>query len=617
MVTITLPRAVGDTGDQGPQGVQGPKGDKGNTGDTGPQGLQGLQGVKGDKGDPGGTSDLIGTRTEAQSMTIGPEFAAVRTTGYSAPGDGGAALYKRVASAPAHSAKFQSAGGQWWEIVTDGVIDAATFGLDMTGATFSDVAWQNLLNYVRDRRTSPTGKPGWGQAVIRLPKGRLKLSQPYRPNSSMIGVSIEGAGMYATSIEFHNDVDPMFDLGTNISFTIRQLSLLHVPQNNSREAWTNSIVQRTGSGGGNQLHFDEVHISNFAFCDRNLGSVNNDTSRYTYCRIDSTKTVVYGRSSQSVINKFDQCSIFGSVERIMDIAGYGYTVFDNCNIVVDGVWLFLAGVPSIYGDTAVFTFRDTKGEPWNSTKSPGGAKTQIVAVDPEDPIYINADVYLERVGFSSTVPLDPTIPILNVTHLVRVFWDGGNLMPSARIGTIAVTAGNISSTRGRNGILLKNLRSVPPPANVIRTAGPAGSGHPAVVWSGCQGMPNVSLAGDLPDTANTRQVNRLSGTASGILIYSGVATIPFDFLGCRSRVTEISLLLRSKSGGDLTVKAYSNVDKTNLIGTVTITSAENSANPLRRRVPIDGELFTSNGVWVEITTNTLHFGYVEVVSEAF
>ena len=115
MVTITLPRAVGDTGDQGP------KGDKGNTGDTGPQGLQGLQGVKGDKGDPGGTSDLIGTRQQAQAMTIGPEFAAVRTTGYAAPGDGGGALYKRVASEPTHAGKFHSADGQWWEIAEESV----------------------------------------------------------------------------------------------------------------------------------------------------------------------------------------------------------------------------------------------------------------------------------------------------------------------------------------------------------------------------------------------------------------------------------------------------------------------------------------------------------------
>lgn len=134
MVTITLPRAVGDTGERGPQGVQGPKGDKGNTGDTGPQGLQGLQGVKGDKGDPGGTTDLIGTRTEAQSMTIGPEFAAVRTTGYSSPGDGGEALYKRVVSEPAHPGKFQSADGQWWELA-ESRIDVRMFGAKGDGAS--------------------------------------------------------------------------------------------------------------------------------------------------------------------------------------------------------------------------------------------------------------------------------------------------------------------------------------------------------------------------------------------------------------------------------------------------------------------------------------------------
>lgn len=93
----------------------------------------GWQGPQALKGDPGGTTDLIGTRQQAQSMTIGPEFAAVRTTGYSAPGDGGGALYKRVVSEPAHPGKFQSADGQWWEAVRDAVA-APVLGDDPTQA---------------------------------------------------------------------------------------------------------------------------------------------------------------------------------------------------------------------------------------------------------------------------------------------------------------------------------------------------------------------------------------------------------------------------------------------------------------------------------------------------
>lgn len=40
----------------------------------------------------------------------------VRTAGYSSPGDGGQALYRRVPIEPAHAGKIRSADGAWWEI---------------------------------------------------------------------------------------------------------------------------------------------------------------------------------------------------------------------------------------------------------------------------------------------------------------------------------------------------------------------------------------------------------------------------------------------------------------------------------------------------------------------
>lgn len=79
------------------------------------------------KGDPGGTADLIGTLQAARQMTIGPEFEAVRTTGYSTPGDGGGALYRRVWSEPSHAGKFQSLDGQWWELA-EAVLTPQMFG---------------------------------------------------------------------------------------------------------------------------------------------------------------------------------------------------------------------------------------------------------------------------------------------------------------------------------------------------------------------------------------------------------------------------------------------------------------------------------------------------------
>lgn len=46
---------------------------------------------------------------------------ALRVNGYSAPGDGGAALYKKVGAEPAHAGKFQSADGAWWELAEEDI----------------------------------------------------------------------------------------------------------------------------------------------------------------------------------------------------------------------------------------------------------------------------------------------------------------------------------------------------------------------------------------------------------------------------------------------------------------------------------------------------------------
>lgn len=56
------------------------------------------------------------TRASAQAFDpdVAPSF--VQLQGYAAPGDGGAALYKRVGSEPTHAGKLQIAEGSWYEI---------------------------------------------------------------------------------------------------------------------------------------------------------------------------------------------------------------------------------------------------------------------------------------------------------------------------------------------------------------------------------------------------------------------------------------------------------------------------------------------------------------------
>ncbi|MFK3962152.1 hypothetical protein ACI2KT_01060 [Ensifer adhaerens] len=62
------------------------------------------------------------------AVTLPSTVTAIRVGGYYTPGDGGAALYKVVASQPAHAGKFQTADARWWELQSSGEVWAMQFG---------------------------------------------------------------------------------------------------------------------------------------------------------------------------------------------------------------------------------------------------------------------------------------------------------------------------------------------------------------------------------------------------------------------------------------------------------------------------------------------------------
>lgn len=87
------------------------------------------------------------SRTLAAASNIPPARTYILLAGYGSPGDGGKALYKRVASEPPHQGKFQSKDGAWWEI-TEQVISPIMIGVLRNSAADQTVnlqAWLDVL----------------------------------------------------------------------------------------------------------------------------------------------------------------------------------------------------------------------------------------------------------------------------------------------------------------------------------------------------------------------------------------------------------------------------------------------------------------------------------------
>lgn len=93
------------------------------------------------------------TRSDAAAATIAPSIDTLETLGSTSIGDGGARHYKRAASEPVSSDKFQSADGAWWQVFDDGhylkseVFTKSEVGVQIAAKVFNGTQRVIAANY--------------------------------------------------------------------------------------------------------------------------------------------------------------------------------------------------------------------------------------------------------------------------------------------------------------------------------------------------------------------------------------------------------------------------------------------------------------------------------------
>lgn len=88
------------------------------------------------------------TASQVAGISIPSTQTSLTTTGFSTPGDKGAAMYRRVSTQPVHYGRLQSADGGWWEI-TEYAVSPEMFGAVGDGAANDAAAitlWVDYLN---------------------------------------------------------------------------------------------------------------------------------------------------------------------------------------------------------------------------------------------------------------------------------------------------------------------------------------------------------------------------------------------------------------------------------------------------------------------------------------
>lgn len=93
-----------------------------------------------------GNAPLFDTRLAVSLANIDPLVNALRTAGYNSVGDGGSALYKRVATEPSHAGKVQSVDGAWWELASHEV-NVECLGAAGDGIADDTLAFTNAMSF--------------------------------------------------------------------------------------------------------------------------------------------------------------------------------------------------------------------------------------------------------------------------------------------------------------------------------------------------------------------------------------------------------------------------------------------------------------------------------------
>lgn len=209
---------------------------------------------------PAGSGSTYDTIALAEGASIDAGIDGLTTLGHTAAGDGGGALYKRVALEPSHPGKFQSADGAWWEIA-DRVLNARSFG------AIPPADWDALDGGDKRGATRLAAGAALGASLDALwaaakalnrdmyfPAGRYEISgqrnMPFRQEtvSSLLdcgGISILADGpstVFATNSSNGADV---FQLNGMDNFGIRGFPLVEAIVGNEKAIFTGEISGTT------------------------------------------------------------------------------------------------------------------------------------------------------------------------------------------------------------------------------------------------------------------------------------------------------------------------------------------------------------------------------------
>lgn len=487
-------------------------------------------------------------------------------------------------------------------------VSVKDFGAVGDGVTDDTAAFNAAYNYLRTQ--NPINNRGAGR--IYVPRGRY-LCDGTISMSSALSVIVEGDGPAASQIIRTVNSGNLFSIGTYIYVEFANLGIYHTTSTD-RSTWTTNCFRLSGNGGGREFCLRRVETSKFNRIVSFEGSAGNeDTNYFEGCTFSNFKTFLFVYNSQSVVNKAVQCTWSGHVDRVFDIAGFGYTHIDTGNVVQSGTFIYTA--PWTTGNpTAQYLITNVKFEWWNGPNSNNMLGTTKILEIPDNAL---ATAYAKFIncGIAGGTP-DSSVyqwDLQGGNYTVEVDggqWGGTKIRTRAR-----------SSSGGHNAWWVKFANCLSAPDRTVnRIAGAVGYHHVPVAFNACAGVANILLRGPggthgggftgngkiaglaLDRNQNTKNSN--GGLVSG----NNTTTHSFPSYGQLVLVEKIRVVATGAAGWTgAEIKAFADETLTVQIGTTVTPAGGTWSSPIAYvyDVTVPAGTFTSEGVYVTVkNTNT-------------
>ena len=474
--------------------------------------------------------------------------------------------------------------------------------------------YQSALNYLAARRTltANIGLAAHGLGRIKLPKGQLWFSSGVVQNSAL-GLIVEGAGAYSTTIIINSDTGNVFSHQTYNYLEYKDLSFIHKAVD-ARASWTNILFNLNGTGGGRTFKLNRVTTNGFSQVINFGNTINEDTTVYTGCTFRDCKTFLKASNAQAVVNTFNDCSWYGNIDRVFDIIGYGQTLIYSGNIVVSGSVFYLGASTTLWGGSANFTLINAKFEWWKSTTNSNALGTTRI-IETADSNSVLAQFKFINSGIAGGS--NGGNPTFDIKGPVTIDIEGGG-WAGATIGIKGFTLGSMPIPAF---IRFKGPRTSPslPPSY---TAGPAGSIALPVIVEEPRGGVNMTYTSNVNNSTllNVAQVemSHKNYISSNGRLATGAASNPHSMSVNSQRVLIDSVVIHAASNPlSATVNVYSDASKTTVIATATL-PVKSSYQKLI--LPIPAYSITTDGIYIDISpasTGQIAYGYIEVSTTSY